>query len=192
MATDTRERIIKVAHDLFYERGFHGVGLESILDEVGVTKTTFYNHFESKDALVVDALRWHDAWWRNEFAQLLRKHGGDAPRDRLLAIFDAIDEVMHAPGYKGCIFINVAVQYPACHDPAHVEATVHKGAMKDLLAELAAYAGATEPRRLAEELALVMEGVYVSQQVVNDPGVINAGKRLAQTIVDRYIPAQRT
>lgn len=192
MATDTRERIIKVAHDLFYERGFHGVGLDTILDEVGVTKTTFYNHFESKDALVIDALRWHDAWWRNEFAQLLRKHGGDDPRDRLLSIFDAIEEVMRAPGYKGCIFINVAVHYPACHDPAHVEAAVHKRAMKDLLAELAAYAGAKEPRRLAEEMAVVMEGVYVSQQVVEEPAVIEAGKRIARTIVDRHIPERRT
>lgn len=123
---------------------------------------------------------------------MLRKHGGDAPRDRLLAIFDAIEEVMRAPGYKGCIFINVAVHYPACHDPAHMAAAVHKAAMRDLLAELAAYAGAKEPRRLAEEMSLVMEGVYVSQQVVEDPGVTAAGKRLAQTIVDRHIPAQRT
>ncbi len=43
MGSSTRERLILTAHDLFYCEGFYTVGLERILSEVGVTKTTFYN-----------------------------------------------------------------------------------------------------------------------------------------------------
>lgn len=189
MASDTRERLIRVGHDLFYEHGFQAIGLDRILDEVGVTKTTFYNHFESKDALVVEALRWHDAWWKDEFSRLLRKHGGESPRGRLLAIFDALDEVMNQPGYKGCIFINVAVQYPMCTDPAHVEAAAHKRSMQDVLSELAGFAGADDPKAFAEEMTLVMEGAYISEQVLGDPRCIDIGRRVAQTIIDRHLPA---
>jgi AcrR family transcriptional regulator len=46
---DTREKILFTALDLFHVHGFHAVGLDRILGAVGVTKTTFYNHFESRD-----------------------------------------------------------------------------------------------------------------------------------------------
>ncbi|MGP1310157.1 MAG: TetR/AcrR family transcriptional regulator [Phycisphaerales bacterium] len=190
MAKDTRERLIRVAHDLFYEHGFHAIGLERIIDEVGVTKTTFYNHFESKDAIIVEALRWHDRWWKDEFSRLLRKHGGDSPRARLCAIFDAIAEAMREPGYKGCIFINVAVQFPACADPAHIEAAAHKRSMQGVIEELAAFAGAAKPRALAEELSLVMEGAYVSEQVLDDPRCADIGRRLAEMIIERHLPSR--
>ena len=44
-ATQTREKLLDRATDLFYTYGIHAVGLDRILKDVGVTKTTFYNHF---------------------------------------------------------------------------------------------------------------------------------------------------
>ena len=48
MTASTRDRVIHTAHDMFYEMGFHAVGLGAILKKVGITKTSFYNHFESR------------------------------------------------------------------------------------------------------------------------------------------------
>jgi len=42
---------------MFFRTGFHSVGLDAILAEVGVTKTTFYNHFESKNQFISEVLR---------------------------------------------------------------------------------------------------------------------------------------
>ena len=128
-ATTTRERLIRTAHDLFYSEGFHTVGLDRILSEVGVTKTTFYKYFQSKDDLVSESLKWHDTWWRETFMALLRKHGGDTPRGQLEAVFDAIDSVIRGDDYNGCFFVNVAVQFPNPNDPANEAARVHKQAM---------------------------------------------------------------
>jgi len=83
----TRDRLIQTAHDLFYRVGFHSVGLDAIIAEVGVTKTTFYNHFDSKDGLVLEVLRWHDRWWKDTFRDMLKKHGGDSPRGQIMAMF---------------------------------------------------------------------------------------------------------
>src|SRR4030095_10763344 len=52
----TREGLMDAAVVLFYVHGFHAIGLDRILADVGVTKTTFYNHFESRDALIVAVL----------------------------------------------------------------------------------------------------------------------------------------
>lgn len=186
-APSTRDRIVRTAHDLFYTDGFHAVGLDRILESVGVTKTTFYNHFESKDDLVLEALKMHDRWWRNEFMELLRKHGGDTPRGQLLAVFDALDEIFADAGYNGCIFINVGVEFPLPHDPAHEAAAEHKGKMVSIIRELAGYAGAEDPGAFAEELSMVMEGAYVRRQLVNDGRTAEIGRRLVAMLVERRL-----
>lgn len=56
MSESSRERLIQIADRLFYEHGFHAIGIDRVISEVGVTKTTFYNHFESKDDLILAVL----------------------------------------------------------------------------------------------------------------------------------------
>lgn len=188
MARTTRDRLIETAHDLFYRIGFHAVGLDAILAEVGVTKTTFYNHFQSKDDLVQEVLRWHDRWWRDTFLTLLRRHGGDSPRGQLMAVFDALREVLSEESFNGCFFVNVAVQFPLADDPAHVAAASHKEAMGAIIRELAGYAGADDPEAFSQEMSLLMEGAYVTRQVTRNPDTADIAKRIATMLVERHIP----
>lgn len=189
MAESSRQRIIRAAHDLFYRLGFHAVGLDGILAEVGVTKTTFYNHFESKEDLIADVLRWHDRWWRDTFRERLRARGGESARGQLLAIFDVIEAMVHCDDYNGCFFVNVAVQFPVQHDPAHEAAAQHKRAMHAIVRELAAYAGADDPAALAGELSLLMEGAYVTQQIVRDPELMRLAREVGALLVERRLGA---
>ena len=52
----TRERILEAASRLFREHGVAAVGLAKIMAEAGLTVGTFYTHFESKEALLREAL----------------------------------------------------------------------------------------------------------------------------------------
>lgn len=187
MSESTRDRLIRAAHDLFYQRGFHAVGLDAILAAVGVTKTTFYNHFESKDDLVVEVLRWHDCWWKDTFRLALRKAGGDTPRGQLEAVFPALESVLSLDDFNGCFFVNVAVQFPLPHDPAHRAAAEHKRAMADIIREIAGYAGAADPAALAEELSLLMEGAYVTMQITRDPRTTQIAQRIARPLIGRHL-----
>src|SRR5262245_66679735 len=96
MPSGTRERLLETAKELFYRDGFHAVGLDRILADVGVTKTTFYNHFQSKQALILEVLRVRDQWWRKTFARRLRERAGDDPAAQLRAIFAVLDEFIDA------------------------------------------------------------------------------------------------
>ena len=188
MATSTRDRLISVAHDMFYKDGFHSVGLDRILADVGVTKTTFYNHFSSKEDLVLEALRMHDRWWRDSFVQILRTHGGDSPRGQLLAVPEVLTFVFEEGEYNGCIFVNVAVEFPLKHDPVHMAAAEHKRSMEEMIRQLGAYAGANDPEQLSQEISMVLEGAYVTRHVTHNDQTVQIARRLVQMLVEKHVP----
>ena len=51
-ARDTKERLFSAALDLFAEKGVDAVSVRDIVKRVGISTAAFYNHFESKDALL--------------------------------------------------------------------------------------------------------------------------------------------
>jgi TetR/AcrR family transcriptional regulator, transcriptional repressor for nem operon len=51
-----REEIVEAAVEQFHRYGFNAAGVKDITDSAGVPKGSFYNHFESKEALAVVAL----------------------------------------------------------------------------------------------------------------------------------------
>ncbi|MBK7405240.1 MAG: TetR/AcrR family transcriptional regulator [Phycisphaerales bacterium] len=189
MPPTTREQLMTAAFDVFQRDGFHEVGLEQILDVACVSKTTFYNHFESKDDLVLALLSWRDRWWRDEFVELLRRHGGERPRDQLLALGPALEEMFASGEFHGCVFVNVAVEYRRAGSPANRAAVLHKQSMEGVIRQLAAYAGASDPTSLAQEFSVVLEGAYVTRSVTGNPKAAEIAGRLATSIVERHLPA---
>ena len=53
---ETRQQIIRSASALFRERGVDGVSVAEVMDKAGLTHGGFYKHFESKEALVTEAI----------------------------------------------------------------------------------------------------------------------------------------
>ena len=51
-----REEIVDAAVAQFHEKGFNAAAVKDITDRAGVPKGSFYNHFESKEALAIVAL----------------------------------------------------------------------------------------------------------------------------------------
>jgi TetR/AcrR family transcriptional repressor of nem operon len=53
---ETRKKILSAAARLFRQRGYDGVGVDSVMNEVGLTAGGFYAHFPSKEALFAEAM----------------------------------------------------------------------------------------------------------------------------------------
>ena len=79
-ATRIREKILVWTTDLFYTYGIHAVELDRTLREVGVTKTTFYHHFESKDKLACEVLRHKPDWEFEKFVKAVDEASEGIPR----------------------------------------------------------------------------------------------------------------
>lgn len=186
--TSTRERLIEAGHRIFYRHGFQSVGLDRILADVGVTKTTFYNHFESKDDLILAVLRQHDAWWRRTLPALLREHAGDDPAAQLRAVFEVLEAAMEREDFRGCIFHNVSVEFPSPADPAHRAAAENKRAVDRIIADLARRAGVVAADDFAEELGILVEGMLVVRAVDRDVHAARVAKRTAELLFAKYLP----
>src|SRR5947208_11761698 len=86
-----RERLVAAAIELFYRRGFGAVGIDQVIAAAGVTKTTFYKHFEGKDDLMVAAVRRRDEWESAAWGRAIRTMAGEDPAGQLLAMIDVMD-----------------------------------------------------------------------------------------------------
>ena len=183
-----RERLMATAVDLFYRRGMSAVGIDQIISAAGVTKSTFYKHFESKEDLMLAALEMQNSWLQDTFLTMIRDRGGPTAIGQLYAVFDVVEHIIESDEYQGCIFINVAMEFPLVHEPAHLAAAEHKRAIEALVRELAVEAHASDPAALAKELCLVMEGAYVTRQVTGDKETIAIARRVAERVIAAHLP----
>jgi len=111
------------AQRLFYRDGYRIVGIDTLLAEAGVAKMTLYNHFASKDELIVAVIEKLDADVRSALLAAVEA-AGRSPTRRLLAVFDWLAAWFEGKDFKGCAFIRALSEYP---DPAH---PVHRAAWR--------------------------------------------------------------
>jgi AcrR family transcriptional regulator len=189
MASDTRQRLIDAAKQRFYRDGFRNVGIDAILADVGISKTAFYKHFESKDDLVVAVLDSVDAFLQQQFQQMVKDRGGPGALGQLRALMDVVQSVIEDEQFHGCIFVNAAMEFPLPHDPAHAASLRHKRAIEEFVQELGERAHVPDPAALAAELCMIIEGTYVTRTITNDPATIAIARRLADQTIARQVPA---
>ncbi|WP_040591791.1 TetR/AcrR family transcriptional regulator [Mesorhizobium metallidurans] len=118
-----RERILKIASELFYRNSVHTVGIDRIIAESGVAKMTFYKHFPSKANLVATYLRHKSALWFDMLATATEQ-AGPVPLDRVLAVFDALNESFRAPTFRGCPFVRGLAEFGPDAETPEVQATL--------------------------------------------------------------------
>jgi AcrR family transcriptional regulator len=156
-----RERILATASELFYREGIRAIGVDTVVERSGVSKTSLYRLFESKDALRAavtaeqDRLFW--AWWN----RMEKQHAGD-PRTLLDALLSGIAKRIGHPAYRGCPFLNLATEFPDDNHPGRVVARGNKEEMRARLTTIVARLGARDPDRTASQIALVINGAYVT------------------------------
>lgn len=191
MPVDTRQRLIDVAKQRFYRDGFRNVGIDAVLADVGISKTAFYKHFQSKDDLMVGVLDDVDQFLQGAFRAMVREVGGRTARGQIEALLNVVQRVIGDEDFHGCIFVNAAMEFPLPHDPAHEAALRHKRAIEDFVFELAERAGVVDADGFAEEFCLVIEGLYVTRSVTGDPAAIAIARRLVDCIIERHVPVER-
>lgn len=180
-SAEVKERILATASKLFYERGVRAVGVDLVVAEAGVAKTSLYRHFGTKDELVAAFLAREDEDFWGTWDRAAQE-SGDAAAE-LYTHLGWIGERVGRPNYRGCPQINVAAEFPEADHPARRVATTHKREMRRRLAGIAARLGVVRPDELAGQLTVLINGAFVSSQIF-EPGEATALLRhAAQALV---------
>jgi AcrR family transcriptional regulator len=187
MASDTRERLTQAAVDRFYRDGFRNVGIDQILDDVGISKTAFYKHFKCKEDLMLAGLELQNEWLQETFRDMIRERGGGTATEQLIAVFDVVEQVIEQDGFHGCIFVNAAMEFPLPHHPVHQLSARNKEAILGIVHEVAERVGAAEPDVLAQELCMIIDATYVGRVVTGSSDVIESARRMAQRVIASHI-----
>jgi AcrR family transcriptional regulator len=156
-----RARLLETAWRLFYRDGYRSVGIDTILAEASVAKMTLYNHFSSKDKLIVAVIEKRSEEILTELAATVEAAGKSAKR-RLLAVFDFLEVLFGSRDFSGCAFIRAISEYPDTNHPVHRAAWAHKRAFRKMLVGLAKEAGAKDPAALADNFRLLIDGALVA------------------------------
>ena len=160
-----REKILETASALFYRRGVRAVGVDLVVAEAGVAKTSLYRHFRTKDDLVAAFLAREDRDFWGTWDAVAERHMDD-PRAELGAQLEWIGERVGRPNYRGCPQINVAAEFPETDHPARKIAAAHKRELRHRLKGIAERIGVGHADELAGQLGVLINGAFVSSQML--------------------------
>ncbi len=187
---EKKYHLVEVATNLFNKHGYNGVGIDRIIAESGIAKTTLYRHFKTKEDLIVAVLAKKDAEFRAALRQFVEAGGAD-PTQRLLLTFDFLEHWINDDEFYGCPFMSASSEFNDKRSPVFQEARMHKKLVLAYFEELARAAEHPEPERLAIELNLLQEGAVAVAQITGDPTIARHARSTAQHWINRHIAAER-
>jgi AcrR family transcriptional regulator len=178
---DKRDYLIEVAMQMFNRGGFRGTGIDEIMAETGIAKTTLYRHFASKDELIIAALAKSDEATRDELRTFVER-ASDNPLERILATFDQLDIWIKDGEFKGCPFVAAASEFCDVNHPIFQQVRMHKRLYLAYFEELVRAAGISEPKRFAAQILMLHEGAVSFAQVLGSDGTSFAKARGAEGV----------
>lgn len=163
-AQPRRDHLIETARRLFNAHGYHQTGIDLIMKESGVSKTTMYKYFPTKEDLIAEVLsRRSDELFEASRAALEAsiRDKPDLPRHQhYWAMFAATEAWTKSADFCGCMFMKAASEYARADDPVRLRAASHKARMEALAADV--FRDLDPDGALAARVMLVVEGAVLT------------------------------
>jgi AcrR family transcriptional regulator len=157
----TRTRLLDATDELVFAQGDTNAPVDRILERAGVSPATLYRAYDSKEALVADALVRRQREWLEVWDAAVARAGTD--RQRLLAVFDAHEEfASRATGARWCAFLGTAAGYvdppPVLAEAVRLDSDSLRSRLRALAEPVAGAGAGAGAARLADALSLVFSG----------------------------------
>lgn len=184
--SDPKERILKTADRLFYEQGYLATGINQIIAEAQVAKASFYQHFPSKEDLVITYLNLRHTALLKRVRQTAESQPD--PKIRIFAIFSLIKSFAEQTNFRGCAFLNMASEFPNRNSPVREIIAQHKTALRNYLEILVGDALPKESKEIVKAktttIFLLLEGALVESQNYGEIWPIQAAEKAIQQLLD--------
>lgn len=184
--SDPKERILTTADRLFYQQGYLATGINQIIAEAQVAKASFYQHFPSKEDLVI-------AYLNQRSEKLLRRvqqtaEGQPDPKMGIFAIFTLLHNFAEQTNFRGCAFLNMASEFPDRNSQVRDIIVQHKTRLREYITTLVQAALPDQPPETvqvkANTIFLLLEGALVESQNYGNTWPIEAAKIAVQQLLN--------
>jgi TetR/AcrR family transcriptional repressor of nem operon len=183
---NVREQIVAAGLKTLLEKGFNGCGVQEITDAAGVPKGSFYNHFESKEALGAEIV---DRYAQGNPRRAALGDKSVPPLDRLRRHFDALSEMYAGLKYgRGCLLGNfsaeLADQSPLIRARLAALFAAWTKDIEAVIREAQADASISNKTRAADLAAFLLdafEGALLRARVEKGPRAFDRFKKVAFT-----------
>lgn len=179
--TPAARRILVAASRLFYEQGIRAVGVDAIVEEADVAKVTLYNNFGSKDELAAAYVRHRRDLWQSWIEGFVGR--ADSSREKLLLLFDALEQWMEDSGFRGSAAINAFSEIPDPEHPVRIAATEYREWNQGYLKELAIAAGSEAPEKLARKVWILLEGATIASVMEQSKLPVQEARELVDQLI---------
>lgn len=159
-----KDKLIETALRLFYRFGIHSVGVDRIVAESNVSKMTLFKYFPTKRDLVLEFLRVRDQRYSSWFHKTLDEQPPGKP-NRLYDAVEVMKSWFKSPDFRGCAFINTTAESGPEYNEEKQLCSEHKKHLLDELEIEARKAGYKDPRQVADQLLIAIDGATIRAQM---------------------------
>lgn len=184
--TPNQTRIVEAAQRLFARNGFHGVSLDRVIEESGVSRMTLYKRFPTKSDLIAETLADREAKYFAALSEKLKESPND-PKSQILMLFDFAEAWADDPGFNGCFFVNALAQFGDAKSSEAKMVRRHKKKMLRLTEQICTELGVSDPKALSLDIRLLLEGANVSKLTLGDTLAFRRARRIALTIISNSL-----
>ncbi|SDM17973.1 TetR/AcrR family transcriptional regulator [Sediminibacillus halophilus] len=156
-----KEAILNTAEKLFYQHGFHSIGVKAILDEAGVAPMTMYYHFKSKEEVIKEILVRRENHYFELVEEKLNKR--ESIDTYIMSLMHAHMDWIEAEGTNGCLFLRAKQEYEGINEEIASLSREHKKTLLNRIEnDLKPF---DVPGSFGVQISIILEGLTSMAQI---------------------------
>jgi AcrR family transcriptional regulator len=173
-----RHTVVDTASRLFYKQGYANTGINQIIEESGVVKSSVYTAFRSKEEILMAYLETSGATTDEALQAAADK--ANTPKEKVLAVFDFLADMVRQKEYYGCNFLNIISETPADDLRIVTQIQKQKNGVRNLFTRILEPVGKQE---LADEIYTLFEGALIANKVHQAVWPVLTAKNIAAKLL---------
>lgn len=174
-----RERILETVSNLFHYQGYNATGVNQIVEESGVGKSSLYQHFHSKEEMAVAYLNERHIFW---FDNLIKSTSPpESAEEKVLAAFDFINFMNEKEAYRGCSFLNILSEIPKENTVLLAVIQEHKKKVQDFFKSTL-----KETNIDSNHIYFLFESAIIESKLFTNAWPVHSAKSIIQSLFTHY------
>lgn len=172
-----KQRILDTVTVLFHKQGYQSTGINQIVTESGVVKSTLYQYFHSKENLAAAYLNERHQKWFDLFYSFTSS--ATSPVEKILAAFDFVCFMNEKENYAGCAFIKMAAEIQSENEVLNAIIKNHKIELKEYFSTLQA-----DLQINSEIVYLLFESAMLESHLFKNDWPVSQAKNIIKSLIN--------